>query len=136
MQREDPMKSRSLFAILCLIILVVTQSGCSRSTPQLKNKDPHIRGEIIFVTLRDENRTVAINVQGVLESDTLYDRASIKVSEETKVFIEEEGNYKIASITDLAVGQSVEVLFTGLIAMSDPVQAEAEEVLIRKTSTK
>jgi hypothetical protein len=85
--------------------------------------------------LRDDQIS-GMEVEGEIEADTRYDKALIGMNAETKVFIEDNGKYQTGNIKDLAIGQTVEILFIGPIATSDPVQATAGEVIIKSLSSK
>lgn len=97
--------------------------------PKLDQEDPHIRGVITDVSLLD-GEIRGIFVQGKLEPDTRYDAASIGLGVKQRVFKKKGEGYIIASPEDLAVGQTVEVLFIGAVGTSAPPQATAEEVVI------
>ncbi|MEW6649653.1 MAG: DUF3221 domain-containing protein [Chloroflexota bacterium] len=83
-----------------------------------------------------EDQISSMVVEGEIEADTSYAKAFVGMSGETKVFIEDNGEYRVGNLQDLAIGQMVEVLFTGAIATSDPVQAAAEEIIIKIVSSR
>jgi uncharacterized OB-fold protein len=62
--------------------------------------------------------------------DTDYDKAFIGVTETTRIYLQTDSGYDVADPNQLTVGMKVEVLFTGIIMESYPVQAEADEILI------
>ena len=82
-----------------------------------------------------ENQISSMVVEGEIEADTRYAKAFIGMDAETNVFIEDNRGYHAGNLKDLAVGQMVEVLFTGPIATSDPVQATAGEIIIKTVSS-
>ena len=69
-----------------------------------------------------------IQVEGTVEPGTRHDKATIRVSRETKIFLGRDG--KPASFTFLHTGDLVEVTFTGPVAESYPVQATAARIVI------
>jgi hypothetical protein len=103
--------------------------------PQIDQKGAHIRGIVTSLELR-EDQISSMVVEGEIEADTSYAKAFVGMSGETKVFIEDNGEYRVGNLQDLAIGQMVEVLFTGAIATSDPVQAAAEEIIIKTVSSR
>lgn len=125
-------------------LIILAQGGCSSPifssptptelTPQINQKNPHIRGIITFLDLREDQVSNMV-VEGEIEADTRYAKAFIGMNAETKVFNEDNGGYHAGNLQDLAIGQTVEVLFTGPIATSYPVQATAGEVIIKAVSS-
>lgn len=117
-----------------VILFVVVAAGCesttSTETPiSLATRNPHIRGQIINVYL-DNGEITGIMVEGTEEVDTVYARAIVGITEETQIFIRTNNSFSKVSADNLKEGQSVEVLFTGAIQTSDPVQATALEIAI------
>jgi len=92
-------------------------------------KNPHIRGTILDISTL-EGRVHGFVVDGVVEADTDYDKAFVGVTETTRVYLQTDTGYDVANPNQLTVGMKVEVLFTGIIMESYPVQAEADEILI------
>ena len=58
------------------------------------------------------------------------DKASIRVTKATKLFILTGKDRKAAKVEDLKVGVNVEAKFVGPVAESYPVQANAGEIVI------
>ena len=132
---------------LCFAILLLTGSLCigcggttdANSTPTVTptqasalgehTKNPHIRGTILDISAL-EGRVHGFVVEGVVEADTDYDKAFVGVTETTRVYLQTDTGYEVATPEQLTVDQKVEVLFTGIILESYPVQAEADEILI------
>lgn len=69
-----------------------------------------------------------VQVEGTLEPDTRYDKATIHVGHETKILLGREG--KPASFSFLHSGDLIEVTFTGPVAESYPVKATAAKIVI------
>lgn len=76
----------------------------------------------------------SIMVDGELEPDTTVDRASVTVKEETRIYLEADGRRSEVEFNDLSVGQRVEVVFTGPVMESYPVQATAGEITVLENS--
>jgi hypothetical protein len=58
-------------------------------------------------------------------------KASVNITEDTKVLRETDGAYARAAFSDIAAGQVLDVWTTGQIAESYPVQAWATVIVIR-----
>ncbi|MDZ4717141.1 MAG: hypothetical protein SH847_01625 [Roseiflexaceae bacterium] len=71
-------------------------------------------------------------VEGKLETDTHYDRASITITKQTVVLEQQGQNRRSITFADLQKGQLVQVGFIGAVAETYPVQAQADEVVILK----
>ncbi len=132
------MKNISLVGTIVLVMLIFI--GCQPTTPtptptrtpiQLETKNPHIRGQIINV-YTSGGKITGILVEGGKETDTVYDKAIVGINSETHIYFKTDGNFMDADSSLLEEGQTVEVLFTGPIQTSDPVQASAIEIIILK----
>lgn len=115
------------------LISLLVMSGCAAADIQ-PNPNPAIRGSIT-------NRSPAngeggllgsILVEGTIEDDTQFDKASIAVTSETKIFEQVGQERQAATFEALQVGQKVEAWFTGPVAESYPVQAVASDIVISK----
>lgn len=87
--------------------------------------DPDIRGMITNVSV--ENDGVVILIEGEIEEDTSYDRASVTVNQQTQISRRQGGS---VTLDDLQNGVQVEACFSGPVMESYPVQAEADGVVI------
>ena len=132
---------------LCFVMLLLTGILCigcggatdANSTPTVTptqasalgehTTNPHIRGTIIRISA-PEGQIHGFSVEGVMETDTEYDKASVGITETTRVYLQTDTGYEAVDPNRLTVGMKVEVLFTGIIMESYPVQAEADEILI------
>ncbi|MBE9572285.1 MAG: DUF3221 domain-containing protein [Proteobacteria bacterium] len=74
----------------------------------------------------------SIRIEGVREEDTKFCKASVIITDKTRIF-EQKGRdrYRVTFET-LKIGQKVEARFTGPVAQSYPVQANALEIVILK----
>ena len=86
---------------------------------------PDIRGTITGVALTDNGATLSI--EGQLEEDTSYDRASVTVNQQTQISSQQGGTL---TLDDLQDGVQVEACFTGPVMESLPVQATASGIVI------
>ncbi len=136
------MPPRLLSILIVISIALLAISGCGTSPsltptqqpPELSARNPHIRGNITNIhteTATDSTNTVSkIFVEGANEADTVYDKASVGITPDTRIFMKQNQDYTLVSSHQLRVGQSVEVLFADPVQMSYPVQARAIEIII------
>ncbi len=115
--------------------LVMPIVGCTASTNQ--NATPRV-GADIRGTITQVNQAItgdilgSLLVEGKLETDTHYDRASITITKQTVVLEQQGQNRRSITFADLQKGQLVQVGFIGAVAETYPVQAQADEVVILK----
>ncbi len=116
-------------AIIALALVILaglgTAAGCTTS-PQRPDADPSIRGAITSLQQLDGGGA-SLLVEGVVEQDTSYDKASVRVTPDTTI-IADDGTAKDAG--SLRTGLRVEIWFTGAVAESYPVQATADTIVI------
>jgi beta-N-acetylhexosaminidase len=126
-------KQLSLVLAGLLIGLLLLTVGCA-PTETTPKTSPAIRGSIT-------NRNAAggqgglvgsVLVEGNIEGDTQFDKASIAITSETQIFEQVEQERRPATFEALQVGQKVEAWFTGPVAESYPVQAVASDIVILK----
>ncbi len=85
-----------------------------------------VAGYIQEVNLSDDGKTAILFVEGELgKNGADYHRAYVTVTQDTVVYGKEE-----LTMSDLKVGQYVNVFFEGDVMESDPVQASAKQVNI------
>lgn len=123
-----------LFRALTLLLLVpALLLGCGGSEPLALTK-PDIVGTITYASSTTKSRIagedMTITVEGKVEKGAAYDRASVRVADETRVFVQKGDAFVSARPQALAVGQKVQATFTGPVAESYPVQATAGEIVI------
>jgi hypothetical protein len=116
---------KKLLLIFFAVSLVFVALGCSKPDDNSDEKIS-IRGEIKQVVLDSNYKIESIYVEGEKESDTNYDKANIKITENT-VFLQHE-SMGHSSEDMMGKGTIVEVIFTGEVKESDPVQATAESI--------
>lgn len=105
--------------LLLLIIFLLLLTGCR--TDKKSSEEIGIRGIVKDISVQDE-QTASLLVEGDIEEDTFYDKASVRIDSKTE--IKGNTNSKL-SIEDIAVGDLVEVIFHGPVAESYPVQGNA-----------
>lgn len=89
-----------------------------------------IRGKVMSIVNGKDGITIL--VEGKVENDTKYDKASVTISKGT--IITENKLSTILEISDIMVGQTAEIVFDGAVAESYPVQGKALTVnLITQT---
>jgi hypothetical protein len=132
------MKNRRGFFFAFFLLLLVSCNWSRGQTPtptetapKLATQSPHIRGTITLIYTKDEYLS-GILVEGTLDSDTKYEKAIVGIDSKTLVYRRQGDTFLKAEVTDITINSQVEVLFTGPIRTSDPVQATAEEVIILK----
>ena len=112
-----------LFLLLCTSIAIMV--GCSEeSRPDGgDNGKIGIRGEITSI---EWGRRCYLIGEGKKEEDTIYDKASVRIDSNTTIQ-KKDSNDKI-EISDIEIGDIVEIIFTGAVAESYPVQGKAKIV--------
>ena len=119
------MNMKKILMIVLTAALAFSLIGCG------KNSDKErigVRGEITNLSQGQDNEVIFILVEGNLESDTAYDKASIAITGKTKVIAKD--TKKRLSKDDLREGMQVEVVMEGPVRESYPVQGDAKEVRI------
>ncbi|CEO05363.1 Uncharacterised protein [[Clostridium] sordellii] len=91
-----------------------------------KVKDIAIRG--LIKSIRVDKEVTSIKVEGNLEKDTRYDIANILVDKDT--IINKGDSNSNLKISDLKIGQKIEVVFQGPEGRSYPVTANAYSINI------
>lgn len=128
------MKMIKLIAILLVGILAL--SGCG-SKPQdsgdyKNNKKTDILGTVITVTKNQSGEILGSFLVEGEKGSKPYDKASIKVTQKTKIFEKLTDKVVNSSFDALQENLKVEVRFIGPVAESYPVQATADEITILK----
>ena len=114
-------------ALLAIAFLFIT--GCSLSNAGTKSD---IRGNITNITKNTEDKNIidSILIEGNLERDTKYDKASITVTRQTHIFEYSNKKFIKADFESFKIGQKVQALFAAQVLESYPVQVKAIEVII------
>jgi hypothetical protein len=127
-----------LAAMGCILLPLLLVTGCGSSgngqdIPGADRGDADIRGDITNISVMESGAggmLGSILIEGELEKDTQFDKASVTVTEETRIFRQLDDETVEADFADLSVGQRVQAVFTGPVAESYPVQATAAEIVI------
>jgi beta-N-acetylhexosaminidase len=115
--------------IITIIILVLALSMIAVYNNFLdRNKKfrVDIRGTV--TNINKITGAATILVEGKIESDTYYDKASVRI--ENNTLITKLSLSRYVDMSEIKVGDKVEVTFKGAVAESYPVQATAELVHI------
>lgn len=118
------MLKKRILLLFC-IILMLSFIGCKKAA---SNKKLGIRGSIVEISTNDNSKITGILVEGKIQQDTEYDKASIYVDEKTKIY--EGETKKELGVSSLKKGIKVEVIFEGPVRESYPVQADAKIIRI------
>ncbi len=110
--------------LLPLLSCLLAMTACG-GLPD-KEKQVGIRGFVMEIS--GDGTSGNISVEGIVESDTFWDKASVTITRNTR--FEWKATGKTASMEDLHVGNRIEVVFTGPVAESYPVQGTADIVRI------
>lgn len=98
------------------------ENGQTPPTDDPLEKTYDIIGTITSLDVTNEH--ISILVEGDLTPDTNFDKASVRIDDQTKVYADQQEAIK----EDLIVGMTVNVKFEGPVAESYPVQAYAKTV--------
>ncbi|MGM0367518.1 MAG: DUF3221 domain-containing protein [Actinomycetota bacterium] len=116
-----------ILRFLALVSALMLFSGC-----QTTSMKADIRGYIAsinFAQVANEAEAIVL-IEGSIEEDTLYDRASVSITAQTRILRNVGGKIQNAGIGELEQGQRVQAAFTGPVMETYPVQAEAKEIVI------
>lgn len=128
------MKKIAILSILMLALGILM--ACNNEKSPLDTVD--VRGNITQITNSNAKEVLGmILVEGDLEEDTKVDKASVTVTDKTKIFVlGNEGMVEEADFSFLQAGQIVEVEFTGPVRESYPVQATAKTIVMKSSQDK
>ena len=126
------MSFRSTILLLC--IALVACCGALAAAQNAADK-ADIRGRVTNQTAAGEEARKkgvlgTVLIEGAKEKDTGFDKASVRVTDKTKIEKLDGKERKPAKFEDLKKGARVQAVFTGPVAESYPVQATAGAVLI------
>ncbi len=131
------MRNKFVFLFSITFIVAIFFSGCQIQIsptktpiiPKLTGKSPHVRG-VIREIYKNEGKISGVFIVGTKESDTIYDKAIVGITEKTGIYSKINSIYKIISPENLFVGEVAAILFVGPIGESNPVQAYADEIVV------
>jgi hypothetical protein len=122
--------------LIFLIGLLLALPGCGTIRINSEVQQVDIRGTVVEVHHMEapggERGAIlgAVLIEGVVEEDTIYDKASITISRATDIFARVGEKPIPAAFDDVAVGQRAEVRFAGPVMETYPYQGMAAELLI------
>lgn len=108
-----------LIAITCFVI-----ASCDKTNGS--DKIIGIRGVVKEVL--GDNIKGSLFIVGKLENDTIYDKANVNITNDT--IIKKDSLNKRFELSEIKVGDTIEVNFKGAVAQSYPVQGVANSVKI------
>lgn len=111
--------------LLLLIFIIFMVSGWTLTKEN--NNKVAIRGLVTEKSQEDEIGYIL--VEGKIEEDTEFDKASVSINTKTKI-INEKSDEKL-NLSDLKVGDVVEVIIDGPVRESYPVQIDAKIIRIK-----
>jgi beta-N-acetylhexosaminidase len=117
---------RKMLILLFCFVFILSFAACSKES----NNKVGIRGEITKISTNPSGKITRIFVEGKIEQDTEHDKASISITEKTKIY--EAGGKKKLEASSLKEGMKVEVDFEGPVRESYPIQADAKTIRIIK----
>ena len=122
---------RKFMIMSVLIVMVSVLASCTAAIDD--SGDIGIRGTITSMTVSEDSDSAlaTILVEGTPEENTglVSDKASVTLTKDTVLVQGFEKKYLELSDFDLlSAGKSVEVIFTGPVAESYPVQGDAKVV--------
>jgi hypothetical protein len=120
---------------ILLIWLLLALPGCSASD-DTEEREVDIRGKIVEVhrmEAQSSDREAilgSILIEGVIEADTRYDKASITITGATYIYDHRGHERSQATFDDVIIGQLAEVSFAGPVRETYPLQGSAAEVVL------
>ena len=130
--------------ILCAILMLTSCGAVTtpQAVPELTatstdGTGADIRGQITDIQQADASNKAqgiigAILVEGVREQDTQFDRASITITDKTRLLEEQGQDRRPVTFESLKTQQRVQARFIGPVAETYPVRATASEIVILK----
>jgi hypothetical protein len=120
------MKITQLIGTILILISITVLAGCSKGISAPAEKID-IRGTITAVYASNDGITKVL-VEGKLYEDTKYPRANVSIDGNT--LIQRKGSKDYLKAADLKENMVVEVIITGPVRESDPVQCDAKSIII------
>jgi hypothetical protein len=127
---------KSIRLVGLLIGLITLLLGCAPSEATV-GTEADIRGNITTIhqaeaQRREEGVIGSVLIEGVIQEDTEFDRASVTITDKTRIFEHAGQEHRPVTFESLEIGQRVQARFTGPVMESYPVQATAIEIVILK----
>jgi hypothetical protein len=116
-------------------VLLIAAAATPLPVAAVQDSKSHIHGKITKVTpatdVQKEQGTLAtIMIEAKKTPFPAYDKASVRITNKTKLWKQVGDKRQLAAFADLKTGTQVSVQFTGPVLQSYPVQATAGEVVI------
>lgn len=120
-----------MLALVIMLGVVGFLAACgSNGDDKPLTENPDIRGLVTNSSPGCSAETPGVFlIEGEMEADTQYARASVNVGE-ARAYRQEGADLVEIGACDIALGDRVEAWFTGALAESDPVQARAKQVTV------
>ena len=120
------MKNKIIIIFLSFILIIL--AGCWANPVPVATSDYQIgiRGIIKDINIGKDGASIL--VEGKIEADTVYDKASVHINTDT--MIQKDNLSRLFELSDLKLGDKVEVFFKGPVAESYPIQGTADIVRI------
>lgn len=118
---------KRIAAMMLVMTFMISAAGCTGAGTG-KDDKVSIRGQITKVLLDENQKVTGILVEGKLESDTSFDKASVRIEKNTKIY--RGSPEQKLSAGDLKEGMKVEAIFEGEVAESYPIQARAKTIRV------
>ena len=128
------MKSSRLVVLLMGLMVMLVACGPSGAGV---GAQADIRGTITNINRadaqsREKGIIGSVLIEGAIEHDTEFDKASVTITDKTGIFQQEGQGTARVTFESLEIGQRVQARFTGPVMESYPVQATASEIVILK----
>ncbi len=133
------MKFKIVIKIICVSIFLIV-SACNFSgkdgsnspqiTPELMVTSPDIQGVITKVYISNQDLD-GFFVENTYEN-ARYSNAYVGITAETQIFIQIDNTYTITTAEAIEVNEVVAILLADPVLTSDPIQANALEIVIIK----
>jgi hypothetical protein len=120
------LKRKITIIFLSLILLIFTGCSANPGTAVISNYQVGVRGIIKDININKDGANIL--VEGKIQADTVFDKASVNINTDT--MIQKDNLSRLFEISDLKLGDKVEVIFKGPVAESYPVQGIADIVRI------
>jgi len=120
------LKNKIIIMFLSIILLILGGCSVNSGTTSAKDYRVGIRGIIKDINISKDGANIL--VEGKIEADTVFDKASVNIN--TGTMIQKDNLSRLFEISDLKPGEKVEVFFKGPVAESYPVQGTADIVRI------
>jgi hypothetical protein len=120
------LKRKITIIILSLILIIFAGCSANPGPPATAVYQIGIRGIIKDINISKDGANIL--VEGKIQEDTVYDKASVRINTDT--MIQKDNLNRLFEVSDLKLGDKVEVFFKGPVAESYPVQGTADIVRI------